>query len=42
MECWNIEFFEKEALFQYSNIPLFRHLFGKMRMQGLSPDVFWR
>ena len=25
MEGWNIGFFEKESLFQYSNIPIFHY-----------------
>jgi hypothetical protein len=35
MEYWNIGFFEKESLFHSSNIPLFRHISGKMIMAGL-------
>jgi hypothetical protein len=35
MEYWNIGFFEKESLFHSSNIPLFRHISGKISMAEL-------
>jgi hypothetical protein len=42
MEYW---VFKRISSFQYSDIPLFRHLFSKVRILGSSwiamPEVFW-
>ncbi len=49
-ETWNdgiLEYwvFKKISSFPYSNIPLFRHLFSKVRILGsaglTTPEVFW-
>jgi hypothetical protein len=42
---WNIGFFKRISSFQYSNIPLFRHLFSNARILESSwhiiLKVFW-